>query len=80
MMSCIVFRAISDDMVEAVVVQCFVIVRLRPRPKSGFPVPKATPARWNRAKNWAYQQHEERQEARNQRADVKTEGGSGDKP
>ena len=77
MMSCLVFRAISDDMVEVVVVQCFVIVRLRPRPKPGVPRPKASAARWNRAKNWAYQQHKDKKAAQEQRAQG---GGGGDKP
>ena len=63
-------------MVEAVVVQCFVIVRLRARPQPGVPRPKATAARWNRAKNWAYQQYVDKKAQEKQRA----QGGDGDKP
>ena len=48
------------EMIEVVVVQCLVIVRLRPWPVPGVPYPKPTASRYNRGMNWAKQQWQER--------------------
>jgi hypothetical protein len=60
-------------MVEAVVVQCLVVVRLRPRAQPGVPAPKPTSSRYNRSQNWAAKQRVERQ------ARAKGEGKGGGK-